>query len=55
MKIIKSIQVEYKDIATIEKLHDMLLSEYGVSISHPLLVQSRRLTGQLNRMKQEVE
>lgn len=55
MRVIKSIQVEYKDIAIIERLHDMLLDKYGVPLNHQLLKESRKLTSQLNRMMQEVE
>jgi|TARA_R110001632_G_scaffold165147_1_gene283641 hypothetical protein len=44
MKTINSIQIENKDIAIIERLHDMLLCEYDVPFSHPLLKESRELS-----------
>ena len=40
-------KVEDKDIATVEALHDMLLDNYGLSIDHPTLVKSRKLTSKM--------
>lgn len=41
------VEIEEKDIATIEALHDLLLDEAGFDLSHPTLERARKLTAKL--------
>jgi hypothetical protein len=54
METINAVKLEDKEIAIIERLHDMLLCEFNVPLSHPLLKESRMLSsGLIRAMKGE--
>jgi hypothetical protein len=43
MKVEKRVTIECKDIAIVERLHDMLLEKYKVPLGHELLKEARAL------------